>query len=105
MKAAMYVLDELDIPVQKEFQEPRSSEQWGSANAADGQLTLSGEQEHATVVPNVVGMGAKDAVFLLEKKGLKVKINGIGRVSRQSIPAGNTIHQGQTVVLTMKREG
>lgn len=105
MKAAMYVLDELDIPNQKEFQEPRSKEQWGTAIAAEGQLTLTGEQEHSTVVPNVIGMGAKDAVFLLEKKGLKVKINGAGRVSRQSIPAGNTIRQGQIVVLTMKKEG
>ena len=105
MKSAMYVLEELDVPASSNFQEPRSKEQWGKAIAAEREVTLEGEREHATVVPSVVGMGAKDAVYLLEKKGLKVRINGVGRVSRQSVPAGNTIQRGQTVVLTMKREG
>lgn len=105
MKSAMYVLEELDVPASSNFQEPRSNEQWGKAIAVDGQVILEGEREHTTVVPNVIGMGAKDAVYLLEKKGLKVRINGVGRVNRQSVPAGNNIQRGQTVVLTMKREG
>ena len=30
-------------------------------------------------VPSVVGMGAKDAVYLLESKGLKVNLVGVGK--------------------------
>lgn len=103
MKAAKYILEELDISVEENFQEPRSNQQWGKATATTEQLILEGEQEHSIVVPNVVGMGAKDAVYLLEKIGLKVTINGVGHVVRQSIPAGNTIRNGQTVILTMRK--
>jgi cell division protein FtsI (penicillin-binding protein 3) len=41
------------------------------------------------LVPDVVGMGARDAVYLLETAGLKVKLTGIGKVVRQSLPPGS----------------
>jgi cell division protein FtsI (penicillin-binding protein 3) len=53
-------------------------------------------------VPDVKGMGAKDAVYLMEKSGLKVILNGTGKVHSQSIPAGNRITKEQTVRLTLK---
>ena len=52
-------------------------------------------------VPNVIGMGAKDAVYLLESVGLKVQLSGIGKVKSQSIPAGNTLHKGKTIQLRL----
>ena len=52
-------------------------------------------------VPNVVGMGAKDAVYLLESAGLKVQLSGIGKVKSQSIPAGNILHKGKTIQLRL----
>ena len=52
-------------------------------------------------VPNVIGMGAKDAVYLLEKAGLKVQLSGIGKVKSQSIPSGNTLHKGKTILLRL----
>ena len=52
-------------------------------------------------VPNVVGMGAKDAVYLLESAGLKVQLSGIGKVKSQSIPAGNTLQKGKTIQLRL----
>ena len=52
-------------------------------------------------VPNVVGMGAKDAVYLLESAGLKVQLSGMGKVRSQSIPAGNTLHKGKTIQLRL----
>jgi len=54
------------------------------------------------LVPRVVGMGAKDAVFLLEKAGLKVNLSGAGRVTSQSIQPGQRIVKGQTVLLSLK---
>ena len=55
--------------------------------------------EHIT--PDVTGMGAKDAVYLLESRGLKVKVHGRGKVKRQSYPAGRQIVKGSECVLTM----
>lgn len=47
-------------------------------------------------IPNVVGMGLRDALFLLENCGLKVDPHGVGKVRRQSITAGTPI-KGQYV--------
>ena len=54
------------------------------------------------LVPNVVGMGAKDAVFALENCGLRVSVSGYGSVVSQSIANGNKAVPGQTVTLTLK---
>ena len=61
------------------------------------------EQQHLAsgIMPSVVGMGAKDAVYLLERAGLKVNIAGVGKVTRQSIPSGNKYQKGQTVALQL----
>ena len=52
-------------------------------------------------VPTVVGLGLRDALYLLENKGLKVEIDGFGKVIRQSLKAGTKI-QGQTIKLTLR---
>lgn len=54
------------------------------------------------LVPRVTGMGAKDAVFLMESVGLRVNLQGSGRVISQSISPGQRIAKGQTVLLTLK---
>ena len=54
------------------------------------------------IVPDVTGMGAKDAVYLLESRGLKVKLQGRGKVRRQSYPAGKTVVRGSECVLTLE---
>lgn len=42
-------------------------------------------------LPDMVGLGAKDAVYLLEQKGVRVKINGYGRVVEQSPKPGTPL--------------
>ena len=54
------------------------------------------------LVPNVVGMGATDAVYLLESSGMYVQVYGKGRVVTQSILNGQNIVKGSTIVLTLK---
>ena len=49
--------------------------------------------------PNVVGMGAKDAVYLMERVGLRVQLYGRGKVQSQSIQPGVKAMRGQTVSL------
>ncbi len=55
----------------------------------------------ASVTPNVVGMGLKDAVYLLENSGLKVTTAGRGRVVNQSITAATNFKKGQTISLVL----
>jgi len=52
-----------------------------------------------SVIPSVIGMGLKDAVYLMENKGLKVMASGRGRVLNQSLIAGTPFKKGQTVTL------
>jgi cell division protein FtsI (penicillin-binding protein 3) len=54
------------------------------------------------LVPNVIGMGAKDAVFELENCGLRVSIAGTGKVVSQSVANGDNVVKGQTVTLTLR---
>lgn len=54
------------------------------------------------LVPNVVGMGASDAVYLMERAGLNVQIYGKGRVVRQSLMPGSNIVKGGYVSLQLK---
>ena len=55
-----------------------------------------------TVAPDVTGMGARDAVYQMERRGLKVKLQGRGKVKHQSFPAGKTITDGAECVLTLE---
>ena len=52
-------------------------------------------------MPDVTGMGLKDAVFLLEENGMKVMANGKGSVIKQSIPAGILYSPGILVTLDL----
>jgi cell division protein FtsI (penicillin-binding protein 3) len=52
-------------------------------------------------MPNTIGMSAKDAVYMLEKMGLKVRVTGYGKVVEQTIPKDEQITQGMEVMLTL----
>ncbi len=76
---------------------------WGTVEQ-QGRNTLvmsrKGKQKRGTM-PDVRGMGARDAVYLLESSGIKVKLSGRGKVVEQSIPAGNTIKHGMVCGLKL----
>ena len=55
-------------------------------------------------VPDVKGMGLTDAIYLLERSGLKVTHSGSGKVKSQSIPAGREIaNKDLTIHLSLGR--
>ena len=78
-----------------------------SANFILGELGVSNSVKQSpkvygeNVTPDVTGMGARDAVYLLESRGLKVKVHGRGKVKSQSYPAGKTIVKGSECVLVL----
>jgi cell division protein FtsI (penicillin-binding protein 3) len=62
-------------------------------------------QEYSDVkgyMPNVTGMGLKDALYLVGNAGLKVQVKGSGKVYSQSILAGSKIGKGLSVQLELK---
>jgi len=56
------------------------------------------EQKH---VPDVRGMGLKDALFLLESNNIQVAARGAGKVKQQSIPAGTIVSKNQKLILDL----
>ena len=59
--------------------------------------------EYDTVgVPDVVGFGARDAIAVMEARGLNVKLDGSGYVIAQTPSAGADIESGGTVKLTLR---
>ena len=52
-------------------------------------------------VPNVKGMPAMDALYLLENMGLEVELQGKGKVIRQSLNAGDKLGKNQKIALRL----
>jgi cell division protein FtsI (penicillin-binding protein 3) len=78
-----------------------SNSEWGILLPEAGNTKIAQRLIKENLVPNVSGMGAKDAVFLLESAGLKTKVDGRGRVKGQSIKAGTEIKKGQLITLKL----
>ena len=53
------------------------------------------------IVPNLNGLSAKDALYLLENKGMHVKLVGMGSVKKQSIEAGQRFNKGDKITLIL----
>jgi cell division protein FtsI (penicillin-binding protein 3) len=54
-----------------------------------------------TVMPDVKGMGLKDALYVLETAGMKVQVNGRGKINNQSVAAGSPVAKGQQITLSL----
>ena len=66
--------------------------EWCSTNVSEsGSTSITSLRIASGRVPNVVGMGLVDALFLLEQQGIEVTHSGVGRVTKQSIPQGSKI--------------
>ena len=75
--------------------------EWASSTLVGNQASIQGIQYASNAVPNVKGMGLKDAVSLLESKGLNVVVSGRGRVVSQSINEGSQFIKGQKIILML----
>ena len=102
LQAAETVLDELRIARSGDLPEQEGALPWGVCQTRQDGLTLetvTGEESHT--VPDVRGYGLRDALFRLEKMGLKVKVKGVGRVSAQSLKPGTTAEAGHEIELVL----
>ncbi len=106
-KCTKHILDmaitcyEIKISV-ADFKSKKDQEIWGSTHALPNAVNLHAKEVNKKQVPSVIGMGAKDAVYLLESKGLRVHLSGVGSVHKQSIAQGTEIKSGQTISIELR---
>jgi cell division protein FtsI (penicillin-binding protein 3) len=94
-----YVWKALEIPVCKDH--PKT--EYVSVTTGEKEVEVKARGVHPNLVPNVVDMGLKDALFLLEQKGMRVSVRGRGKIVSQSVEPGSEIARNQTVVLEMSQ--
>lgn len=103
--AADYVLRKLNVKTTGGWggNDAKGNPIWGKAIVNDQKsIHLREEKLPSQTMPDVTGMGANDAVFILESCGMKVSIKGRGRVKSQSVAKGSFIHQGQACSLILQ---
>jgi cell division protein FtsI (penicillin-binding protein 3) len=91
-----HVLNHLGIAYQL-----NSGNNWIQADTLKGKVMLDKREITKNTIPNVLGMTARDAVFILEDAGLKVKMKGYGKVSTQSKSVGVPFEKGELVTLEL----
>ncbi len=91
------ILDELDILNGWSI----FKSEWVEANREEDGVALRNREIKPGMIPNVKGMGATDAVYLLEKSGLRVSLRGFGKVKSQSLRAGDPMRKGQNIMITL----
>lgn len=79
------------------YKSPDYLSEWISVTTTNNTIELSARKSTDNTVPSVVGMGARDALFLLESLGMKVSLSGYGNVKKQSINAGSLVKKGTPI--------
>lgn len=102
--AADYVLSMLNIKTDNGWNGSYSTGNpiWGKAVKQTKTVALEKEGIPSMhYIPNVEGMGARDAVYLLESRGVKVTLTGCGKVKKQSIAPNVKITKGMRIALEL----
>jgi len=90
------VLGDLDVRFKR-----TSKEDWVTTRESGDTIRLVGVDLKKGLVPDVRGMSLRDAIYLLENSGLRVRYSGRGRVLRQSPEHGARVYEGSVVSLDM----
>jgi cell division protein FtsI (penicillin-binding protein 3) len=92
------VYSTLQIP----FSDSANGHRYSRATTAlDFSTVLREKSIEATLMPDLKGMGLKDALFILEQMDMIVLVKGTGKVKEQSILAGKAIVKNQSVFLSL----
>ena len=102
--AIHYLLNQMGIRIDGiDISDDPDEPSWGRlACDAQGVMSIETTTYSENTVPNVIGMGAKDAIFLMNRAGLDVSINGYGKVVSQTHTAGQKAKRGTRITLTLK---
>ena len=80
-----------------------SNSDWLFASNQNNKVLLRENRIKSDEVPNVKGMSAKDAVYLIESLGMSVVVNGYGTVVSQSIRPGSKAFSGGIVEINLEK--
>lgn len=75
---------------------------WVTTKTGDTKVELQERYAGKNTVPNVIGMTAKDAVYLIESTGMVVNIQGYGKVVSQSMDPGIPVFKGGIIQIELK---
>lgn len=79
-----------------------TNDDWVKTKVIDNSISWESNTSAINLMPNVIGMTYKDALYLLEKRGLKVNFSGSGRVKKQSVSPGKNIKNYSTIHLSLR---
>ncbi len=110
-----YYADKTKIPVSKSGYSPELktvfaelkikttpvNDEWVKTHASEKKVEVRTKKIEPNRVPNVVGMGLKDALYLLENAGLYVRFTGNGMIKKQSVQPGAAIQKGSVIELEL----
>lgn len=96
-KQTTIVLDQLKI---NGNQIPAESD-WITIIKENKKTKITALKIEKNTVPNVTGMGLRDAIYLLENMGLQVTTSGHGTVLKQSLSAGTKVIKGQQIIIEL----
>ncbi|HRP31979.1 MAG TPA: penicillin-binding protein [Agriterribacter sp.] len=91
------VMDALQV----QYADSTGSGKWSIASNTTATLVLTNLIVSKQTIPDVKGMGLKDAIALLEGINMKVTVKGTGKVTRQSPDAGLIFNRGETIALEL----
>lgn len=74
---------------------------WGSVSSDSGAYVIKPVMFKDGLVPDVHGMGASDALYLLESMGMRVSVSGVGRVKSQTPTKNTRFRKGDKIQLTL----
>ena len=75
--------------------------EWARLKNKGSELRAVPQKVTSTQMPDLTGMGLRDALYLLENMGLSVKVNGKGKVRNQSVTPGVTIIPGAQIIIDL----
>jgi cell division protein FtsI (penicillin-binding protein 3) len=78
-----------------------ADDDWVATRENGDTIRLAGVKVEKGLIPDVRGMSLRDAIFLLENEGIRVRYNGKGRVRSQSPEHGARYYNGTVVSLEM----
>lgn len=86
------ILEKLGVP-----SAPVQPEEWVKVVANQNQINWKTNDTDAATVPDVSGLSLRDALFILENKGIRVNYSGRGIVKSQSLNPGTPL-QSNTII-------
>lgn len=84
------------------YDDSQNTGEWVTTSTTENKVEMKKNEVLPNHVPNVIGMGARDALFLLENSGMRVTLTGSGKVIRQSLAVGARVKKGTQISIHLE---